>query len=330
MMPDKQWIPFLHDRGIDPMVSTMARLLGGEVNDNWRIDSAERTWVLRHYQQTSDPAEVECELAAVDHLGHSGFPTPAPVPASAVGGERRLWEPVAGRPAALFPFVHGQHPPERPGGYGSMDLELGERSARLAGRLHLTLAGSRLAGRRSQDRDPWRQISRFLASGLANHPEFAELREPLQEIRSRLEPIYRAPRDLPAGLIHNDIGPPNLLLDAGQEIVSLLDFDDSVQTFLAYELAAIISTFGKDQDRRIEIDKVANLVAAYDAVRPITRQERALLPDLLIAHAGAEGVKVLSHWLANGRDNARVTNCYSARQFLELSALRSRLCRTLL
>jgi len=316
----ERWADFFRDRGLDARSLTANRLTGGEVNDNWRVsrsDGAE--WVLRHYQRTVDADELACELAAVDKLARSGFPTPAPVPATGKDGERRLWDVMDGRPAALFTFVRGRHPVQRPGGYGSMDLRAGERAARAAAQMHISLMHTELPGSRSPERDPWRQIGAFLDGDLPADPLFADLRDPLRQVHARLMPIYQEPGAVPAGLIHNDITPLNILLGDQDEIVALLDFDDCAQTFLAYDLGAIISTFGKDEERQLDRGRVSRLIAAYESVRLFTPTERAVLPDLLTAHAGAQAVQVITHWIRSGRTNISATDSYSALDFLELS-----------
>lgn len=248
MFQPAQWTAFLSARGIDVTASVATPLTGGEVNDNWRIDDADgRRWVLRHYQQTSEPAAIDCELAAVDALARSGFPTPAPVPAA--GDHDQFWDLVEGRPAAVFTFADGRHPVERQGGYGSTDLDLGLHSAQLVGRLHLALAGKTLAGRRAPSRDPWRRVTAFLGSDISREPVFASLLDPLREVQERLAPAYAEPAGIPFGFIHNDVGPTNLLLNDDGTIAALLDFDDCMQTFLVYELGAITGNFGKDDQR---------------------------------------------------------------------------------
>jgi Ser/Thr protein kinase RdoA (MazF antagonist) len=321
-----QWMAFLNARGIDVAAAVVTSLTGGEVNDNWRIDVADgQSWVLRHYQQTSEPAEIDCELAAVDALARSGFPTPAPV--LAFGDQGQLWGLVEGRPAAVFAFAGGRHPVEREGGYGSTDLQLGLRSAQLVGRMHLALAGKALPGRRAPSRDPWRRVTAFLESDLTHEPVFARLLDPLRDIQERLAPVYAEPTGMPFGLVHNDVGPTNLLLDDDGTIAALLDFDDCMQTFLAYELGAITSNFGNDEQRRPDVSRLADLVNAYDAVRPLNLRERALIPDLLAVGAAAEGIGVLSNWL-RGSAPVVMEDSYSALGFLELVRLQPTLRRT--
>jgi homoserine kinase type II len=319
--PIALWSEFLLARGLGAATTVPTRLLGGEINDNWRLDipGSDTAWVLRHYRATTEADELDCELAAVDHLAGKGFPTPRPVRSA----DGRLWDQVAGRPAALFTFVAGKHPPQRDGGYGSLDLSVGIKAAVLAARMHVVLADVPLPGRRAPERDAWRYLGAFLAGDQVNEPLFDRLRDPLHAIHERLAPVYRDPVDLPAGLIHNDITPPNLLFNDDGEIVALLDFDDSVQTFLGYELATLAGGFGRDNQRNADRTKIARLTAAYESVRPFTPRERQVVPDLLIASAGADGVRVLTNWLRHGRTVADPLESYSAGLFLELFAGRT-------
>jgi Ser/Thr protein kinase RdoA (MazF antagonist)/membrane protease YdiL (CAAX protease family) len=316
MLPVQRWSAFLAERGIDLTTSTVTRLTGGEVNLNWKISAGGgQARVLRQYQVTHDSGEVDCELSAVAQLATSGFPTPPPLP----GRDGRLWDWVDGEPAALFDFASGHHPPQRPGGYGSLDLHLGEQAARLAAQMHLTLTAHQLSGRREARRDPWHQLNGFLSGPKADHPLFATLLVPLQALKARLDPVYTEPTSaVSTGFIHNDITPSNLLLDSAGDVTALLDFDDSAQTHLVYELGAIIGAFGKDHDRRVDPQRANALVAAYNSVRALTPEEGTLLPDLLAAHAAAEGLSVLTNWLAAGRNVTDPLESFSIQEFLDI------------
>lgn len=325
VLSSELWSSFLAIRGVDLETSEVQRLVGGEVNDNFKImDRDGRAWVVRHYRSTLNAAEIDCELAAVAYLAHLGYGTPAVVPAQPGG---RLWETVEARPAALFTFAEGRHPEQRPGGYGSMDLDLGQQAARLAGRLAIALSGHELPGRRSPTREAQHKINAFLSGDLVEHPLFAELVTPLRQIADRIAPLYarRIATGLPSGLIHNDMTPANMLLDSRGRLDVLLDFDDCVQTFLIYELGPIVNCFGKDEDRHVDLRRIAELVAAYDSVRRLTEREREVLPDVLAAHSAAEGISVLSNWVFRGQSVASPLESYSAQTFLELSARRREL-----
>lgn len=189
MLPVQRWSAFLAERGIDLTTCTVTRLIGGEVNRNWKISADDgQAQVLRQYQVTHDSDEVECELAAAAHLATSGFPTPPPLP----GRDGRLWDWVDGKPAALFEFAAGHHPPQRTGGYGSLELHLGEQAARLAAQMHVALTAQRLTGGRNSRRDPWHQLTAFLSGPKADHPLFATLLPSLQALKA----VTRATRNL--------------------------------------------------------------------------------------------------------------------------------------
>ena len=160
----------------------------------------------------------------------------------------------------------------------------------------------------------------FLSGPEADHRLFATLLAPLQALKARLDTVYAdPPAAVPFGFIHNDITPSNLLLDTAGDVTALLDFDDSGQTLLVYELGAIIGAFGKDHDRRVDPQRANALVAAYNSVRPLTPEETTLLPDLLAAHAAAQGLSVLSNWLTAGRNVSDPRESFSIQEFLDIS-----------
>lgn len=73
-----------------------------------------------------------------------------------------------------------------------------------------------------------------------------------------------------------------------------------------------MSTFGKDQHRGIDLDRIVALVDVNASVRGLTPGERTLLPDLIAAHAAAQGIQVLCNWASAGRDVGDPMDSYSA------------------
>jgi len=137
-------------------------------------------------------------------------------------------------------------------------------------------------------------------------------------LHDRLASIYaHSTASVPVGFIHNDITPSNLLIDTAGEVTALLDFDDSTQTHLAYELGAIIGAFGRDRDQRADPHRAYALVAAYDSVRPL--EEVVLLPDSLAVRAAAEGISVLASWLSSSRRIVDPLESFSIQEFLDIA-----------
>jgi Ser/Thr protein kinase RdoA (MazF antagonist) len=84
-------------------------------------------------------------------------------------------------------------------------------------------------------------------------------------------------------VIHNDLNPYNVLVDAVQpdRISAILDFGDMVQAPLAQDLAVACSYLLQDSASPLEL--VALCVASYHRLNPLTKPEIALLPDLIAA-----------------------------------------------
>lgn len=229
-----------------------------------------------------------------------------------------LYGLVEGSPVALFEFAEGQEPAERAGGYGSLDLELGQRVARVAAQMHRALWGLDLP-QRNISADPWRQVGAFLASDDVSLPIFRRFPQALQACYEAIAPTYLDGSGVPVGLVHGDLHPLNLRVDAAGDIVAVLDFDDSAHTLLIYELCNVIANFARDDERRLIPAVAESLVAAYDSVRPLTVRERELLPAALQVAAGAEAVRVIQTWLRYGHPVSDAEDSYSARLFFDLT-----------
>ena len=114
-----------------------------------------------------------------------------------------------------------------------------------------------------------------------------DLRHRLTRLLDRFDAEI-APRlpHLRAQVVHNDFNPHNLLVDAPQAtcLTGIIDFGDMVHTPIACDLAVACSyqiAEGADPMCRI-----AEMVAAFNAMLPLEDEELELLPDLIrLRHA---------------------------------------------
>ena len=93
---------------------------------------------------------------------------------------------------------------------------------------------------------------------------------------------------MPRGAIHGDLFCDNVLF-VGDRVSGIIDFGFAATDFLAYDLAITVNDWcivkdGADTGALVP-ELVAALVGAYDAVRPLTADERAQWPALLRAAA---------------------------------------------
>jgi hydroxylysine kinase len=87
---------------------------------------------------------------------------------------------------------------------------------------------------------------------------------------------------LRAQVVHNDLNPHNVLVDAADPdtITGILDFGDMVRTPLILDIAVAASYHINAEGHPLE--NAAQLVGAYHAVSPILPEEIAILFDLIV------------------------------------------------
>jgi homoserine kinase type II len=239
----------------------------GIENTNYFVTTTKGRYVLTLYERL--PAEeLPFYLNLMAHLAHAGVECPAPI-RDRTG---TLFGTLNGKPASLVTRVEGA-PMAAPDG-----VHCAAVGAAL-GRLHV--ASSTYRARLTNRRGPawWRQAARavrpfidagqneLLASELKFLTGFAKVR-------------------MPRGAIHGDLFCDNVLFE-GERVSGIIDFGFAATDFLAYDLAITVNDWciDRDADGILVPALVAALVDAYDAVRPLTADERAQWPALLRAAA---------------------------------------------
>ena len=88
------------------------------------------------------------------------------------------------------------------------------------------------------------------------------------------------PQDLPRSVIHADLFPDNVLM-LGNAVTGLIDFYFACTDITAYDLAITHAAwcFG-DEGRRFDPAISQALLSGYQAIRPLSKQEREELPVL--------------------------------------------------
>ncbi len=242
----------------------------GVENSNYALKTTGGDFILTLYEKRVDPGELPYFLGLMQHLASQGLACPQPVPAQDGVALREL----AGRPAAICTFLPGVWPRRvRP----EHCAPLGEALARLHA------AGAGFAGRRPNALGPagWAPLlDKCRAAGDAVQPGLvAELDAALAGILAG----WPAP-GLPVGQIHADLFPDNVFfLDdaAGRPRLSgLIDFYFACTDLLAYDIAVCLNAWCFESDHSFNVTKAHALLAAYQALRPLTAAERAALPVL--------------------------------------------------
>jgi homoserine kinase type II len=198
------------------------------------------------------------------HLATRGLNCPQPV--QGIDGESLRG--LAGRPACITTFLPGVWPrrvrPEHCGPVGT------------------ALASLHLAG---QDYPPHRPnalgpagwpplLARCLPrADEVQHGLAAELEAALSRI------LAHWPQDLPRGHIHADLFPDNVFFLDGR-LSGLIDFYFAATDLLAYDLAVCLNAWCFEPDFQFNVTKARAMLRGYEAVRPLSPEERAALPVL--------------------------------------------------
>jgi homoserine kinase type II len=239
----------------------------GIENTNYFVTTAKGRFVLTLYERL--PAnELPFYLNLMAHLARAGVECPAPVP-DRTGS---LFGTLNGKPASLVTRVDGA-PVVAPN-----ETDCAAVGAAL-GRLHVASATyrARLTNRRGPSW--WRQAAR------AVRPFVDAQQDELLAAELKFLTGFAKVR-MPRGAIHGDLFCDNVLFES-ERVSGIIDFGFAATDFLAYDLAITVNDWciGKPDSGALVPELVTALVGAYDAVRPLTPDERAQWPALLRAAA---------------------------------------------
>jgi homoserine kinase type II len=240
-------------------------IAAGIENTNYFVTTTRGRYVLTLYERL--PAdELPFYLNLMAHLAGAGVECPAPA-ADRTGA---LFSMLNGKPASLVTRVDGR-PVARP------DARHCAAVGAALGRMHRASATYR--PRLTNRRGPawWRQAARAVRPFLdADQQELlaAELRYLAGFAKVRM----------PRGAIHGDLFCDNVLF-VGTRVSGIIDFGFAATDFLAYDLAITVNDWCIVGDGTETPELVAALAGAYDAVRPLSPDERAQWPALLRAAA---------------------------------------------
>ena len=217
---------------------------GGSVNSNFSFLSGGSRWFLRIYEEQDETGATK-ERAMVAALARAGVPTPV---AKAHGT-------LAGKPAAVFPWVEGAMVCQR----GMTPGRAQAVGAALA-RVHLA-GGSIPLGE-----------GRFHIDALRTRLERIPEPYPIVRIRTILAALAENRDDaLPVGLVHGDLFRDNVLWSC-EGIAALLDFESAFRGPLVFDLAVTLLAWCYGD--AFEPVLARALVSGYEAARPLAADEK--------------------------------------------------------
>ena len=252
-------------------LAALQGIRSGIENTNYFVDTDRGRYVLTVFERLGFE-QLPYYLHLMKHLAERGIPVPAPH-ADATG---ELLHALRGKPAALVDRLSGAH-----------ELAPDAKHCAAVGAM---LARMHLAGLDFGRHQPnlrglawWREtvprVRPFLDAGqralIASELAFQE--------HLAATPAFEA---LPAGPIHADLFRDNVMFDAGGALTGFFDFYFAGVDRFAYDLAVCLNDWCIDPaSGRLEEERAAAFVAAYDAERRLSGDELRLLPAMMRAGA---------------------------------------------
>ncbi|QCK88377.1 homoserine kinase [Phreatobacter aquaticus] len=236
----------------------------GVENSNFLLHTTAGTFILTLYEKRVDPADLPFFIGLMEHLSRRGLNCPQPVKMR--DGET-LGE-LAGRPAAIVTFLEGMWI-RRPQvahcaavGRALAELHLAGDGFAITRVNALSVKGWRPLYDRARDR------ADTVAPGLA-----ATIAAELDHCEANW------PGSLPTGVIHADLFNDNVFF-LHDSLSGLIDFYFACNDILAYDLAICLNAWCFSADFEFDFAKGMAMIAAYQAVRPLSADERNALPLL--------------------------------------------------
>jgi len=243
---------------------------GGIENTNYFVDTDQGHYVLTLFERLTFE-QLPFYLHLMQHLATCGIPVPNPVP----DAKGKLLHRLKGKPASVVNKLRGHS-------------ELAPTPAHCASvgdmlaRLHL--AGLDYPGQQPNLRglDWWNETVPMMLEHLTPEQRSLILGELAYQNHIAASSSYRS---LPRGVIHADLFRDNVMFENGQ-LTGFFDFYFAgCDTFL-FDIGICLNDWCIDlESGRLDTARADAFMTAYQKVRPLTAQERTLLPALQRAGA---------------------------------------------
>ena len=245
---------------LSPLVE-LAPVESGIENTNYFVTTERERLVLTLYERL--PAEdLPFYLNLMAHLVHHGVPAPAPI----ADRSGTYFSMLNNKPASLVRRLDGA-PQLRP-----METHCAQ-IGRALGQLHV--ASRTFRARHANPRGAsWRTQAGRAVRRFLDAPQLALLNDEI-ELQRKV-----AKRPLPHGAIHGDLFRDNALF-AGDSLSGIIDFGFAATDAYAYDLAITVNDWCVNEDCTLDPERTPALIAAYNAMRPLTQEERDAWPALL-------------------------------------------------
>jgi homoserine kinase type II len=247
----------------------------GIENTNYFAETAQGRYVLTVFERLTH-TQLPFYLQLMKHLAERGIPVPGPK-ADAAGA---ILHTLQGKPAAVVDRLPGRH-------HLAPDAAHCASAGTMLARMHLAAADFALHQPNLRGLAWWIETVPVVRPHLT--PAQRDLIDSELAFQQQLaaSPAHAA---LPRGAIHADLFRDNVMFeidaDGRDRLSGLFDFYFAGVDALLFDIAVCLNDWCIDlESGRLAEERAVALVAAYDAVRPLTSNERRLLPALMRAGA---------------------------------------------
>ncbi len=255
----------------------------GVENSNFLLRTEAGTYILTLFEKRVNAGDLPFFLDLMKHLVDRGLNCPLPIARrdGAVLGD------LCGRPATIISFLDGVAI-RRP--RAEHCRKLGEVLAKF----HLATADFPTDRPNDLSLQGWREVFDGIPIKEADSA-FPGLRTRMGRELDQMDKLW--PRDLPAGVIHADLFTDNVFF-LNNQVSGIIDFYFACTDAYAYDLVICLNAWCFEPDLAFNVTKARALVAGYQSVRPLERQEIEALPLLARGASIRFLVTRLNDWLS--------------------------------
>ncbi len=243
---------------------SFAGIAEGVENSNYLLRTKRANYILTLYEKRVKREDLPFFIGLMQHLSQAGLSCPVPV----ADKQGQILQTLCDRPAAIVTFLDGTSQ-RHPGPAKCREL------GRALASFHTLSHG--FDGIRENALGPagWAPLLASIGDDISDMPAgiTAQAGERLEQI------LAKWPAGLPAGHIHADLFPNNVLF-VGDRLTGIIDFYFACQDLYAYDLAVCLNSWCFDADGSFNITKSGAILSGYQSLRPLLDEEKQALPVL--------------------------------------------------
>ena len=270
----------------------------GIQNTNYKVGIDSNDYILTIYENISDSSDINFFLDLMMYLSTNNIKCPIPVK----NLKNKSIGKIKSKSSALLTFLEGK----------SISL-IQENHTYAIGKalaeMHINGSNFNLKKKNDLSLNGWSDLIEKNQKKLNFLEE--NLYEKLKKELNRIENLW--PKDLPAGIIHADLFPDNVLF-LNNKVSGLIDFYFSCNDFFAYDLSICINAWCFNEENKFSKEIFKSLLKGYEELKPLTDYELENLPVLCSGSALRFLLTRVDNW--NSSNKVDIVNYQDPKEFL--------------